>query len=270
MNAYLVSVKTAQGTLDLASSLLNEGVLPEDISVIVDEMFSERLAGSSERSAVPTMAMDLLTEPEEDADFDYASTGNPEMKRSSDNALSPHRPIYESEVGAGISTASPGDSVSSIDEMDDSQSVAEEMMEPLGTLDIRDQGPETPSLDDIPGSRSRLSSPTGIHGLELGVGVGLLAALIPAVVPGVGVVMGDGPLASDLLAEQGRAIDEGVAPFLRAQGLEEADATRFEDALASGGGILEVAAASGEASGRQIVGILESHDHGRYKVVSVD
>ena len=37
MKAYLVSVSEAEHTLELASALLNEGVKPEDLSIIVDE-----------------------------------------------------------------------------------------------------------------------------------------------------------------------------------------------------------------------------------------
>lgn len=269
MKAYLVSVTDAAHTLELASALLEEGVRPEDLSIVVDESVSERVMGTNSSNGFPRVERDLLTGDDENEDLDYASTGNPEMERAADNSLDPHVPLYESEIGGGISTASPSDSVSSIEEMDESESVAEEMMDPLGTLDMRDQGSETPGLEDVPGKTSRFSSPTGIHGQEAGVGVGLLAALMPAVVPGVGLVMGDGPLASDLLAEEDKAIDEGVGPFLRAQGLEEPEITRFESALASGGGILEVTAASGEASGRQVKEVLESHNHSRFVMLDV-
>lgn len=269
MKAYLVSVTDAEHTIELASALLDEGVLPEDLSVILDESYSDRISGSSRMNGVPRIQRDLLAD-EEDANLDYAGSGNPEMERASDDSLSPREALYESEIGGGISTARPEDAVSSVEEMDDSQLVAEEMMDPLGTLDFRDQGPETPSLEDVPGRTSRFSTATGIHGQEAGVGVGLLAALMPAVVPGVGMVMGDGPLASDLLAEEDRAIDQGVAPFLRAQGLHETDANKFEATLASGGGILEVSAASGQASGRQVMEVLRIHNHSRYVVLDVD
>ena len=270
MKAYLVSVADAEHTLELASALLDEGVLPEDISIIVDESVSDRISGSTNGSGVQRIERDLLTADDEDDEMDYASSGNPEMDPSYDSSLNPHVPLYESEVGGGISTASPSDAVSAIEEMDDSESVAEEMMDPLGTLDFRDQNAETPSLEDLPGKTSKFSTPTGIHGQEAGVGVGLLAALMPAVVPGVGIVMGDGNLASDLLGEEDRAIDEGVRPFLLAQGLPEGEATQFEATLASGGGILEVTAASGQASGHQVRGVLDSHNHSRYLIVDVD
>jgi hypothetical protein len=269
MKAYLVSVTDAQLTVELASALLDEGVLPEDLSVILDESYSDRISGSTTTNGVQRIQCDLLAD-EEDENMNYAGSGNPEMEPASENSLNPHEALYESEIGGGISTSRPEDDVSGVEEMDDSESVSEEMMDPMGTLDFRDQGPETPSLEDVPGRTSRFSTATGIHGQEAGVGVGLLAALMPAVVQGVGLVMGDGPLASDLLAEEDKAIDEGVAPFLKAQGLEELDATKVEAVLASGGGIIEVSAASGQASGRQVLNVIESHNHSQYLVLNVD
>jgi hypothetical protein len=268
MKAYLVSVSDAEHTLELASALLDEGVLPEDISVIVDESISEKISGTSNGNGVQRIGRDLLTD--DDRDINYAGTGNPEMDPSFENSLEPEDPLYESEIGGGISTASSSDSVSGVEEMDDSQSASEEMLDPLGSLDFRNQGMETTGIDDVPGRTSSFSTPTGIHGQEAGVGVGLLAALMPAVVPGLGLVMGDGPLASDILAEEDKAIEEGVTPFLKAQGLEEGEATRFEAALAAGGGILEVTAASGQASGRQVHDVLETHNHSRFLILDVE
>src|ERR1051325_11553501 len=194
MKAYLVSVTDAEHTIELASALLDEGVLPEDLSVILDESFSGRISGSTASNGAQKIQRDLLAD-EEDENIDYAGSGNPEMDPASDDSLVPHEALYESEIGGGISTSRPEDAVSSVEEMDDSESVSEEMMDPLGTLDFRNQGPETPGLEDVPGRTSRFSTATGIHGQEAGVGVGLMAALMPAVVPGVGLVMGDGPLA---------------------------------------------------------------------------
>jgi hypothetical protein len=272
MKAYLVSVQSAEHTLELAAALLDEGVRPEDLSVVVEEGFSSRVSNGDAMGGPPRLEADLIAKPTGREEMDYASTGEIEMDRSYEAANNQRGVIYESEIGGGISTASPDDSVSSIEEMDDASEIAERTLDPLGDFDARNGPPSAmgPDPEDVPENLSRGGSPTGIHGQEGGLGVGVLAALIPAVVPGVGVVMGDGPLASDLLAEEERAMDEGVIPFLRSQGLPDGEAAKFEAALASGGGILEVTAASGEASGRQVLGVLESHNHSRYLVVDVE
>ena len=270
MKAYLVSVTDAEHTLELAAALLEEGVKPEDLSVVVDEVIAGRVAGNGNGST-PRLESDLVTDPSRTEDLTFASTGELEMERSYEAADNREGILYESEIGGGISTASFDDSVSGIEEMDSSEEMAEEILHPLGDYDARTaaSGPDA-ELEDTPGSNDPKSSPTGIHGQEAGLGVGVLAALIPAVVPGVGVVMGDGPLASDLLAEEDKAIDRGVAPFLKTQGLDDTEANKFEATLASGGGILEVSAASGEASHRQILDVLESQNHSRYLVVDLE
>lgn len=270
MKAYLVSVTDAEHTLELAAALLEEGVKPEDLSVVVDESVASRVAGAGNGSA-PRVESDLVIDPSRQSDIRFASTGELEMERAYEAADNREGLIYESEIGGGISTASFDDSVSGIEEMDDSEVKAEETLHPMGDFDERTPvtGPEM-DLEETYGSNVPGSSPSGIHGQEGGLGVGVLAALIPAVVPGLGVVMGDGPLASDLLAEEDKAIEKGVTPFLEAQGLKEPETTKFEAALAAGGGILEVTTASGEASRRQILDVLESHNHSRYVVVDVE
>lgn len=270
VKAYLVSVTDAEHTLELAAALLDEGVKPEDLSVVVDESYAARISGAGNGSA-PRLESDLVTDPSSTEDLTFASTGELEMERSYEAADNREGILYESEIGGGISTASFDDSVSGIDEMDSSQEMAEETLHPLGDFDARTaaSGPDA-DLEETPGSNDPKSSPTGIHGQEAGLSVGVLAALIPAVVPGLGLVMGDGPLASDLLAEEDKAIEKGILPFLEAQGLEEPDATRFGAILASGGGILEVSAASGEASHRQILDVLESQNHSRYLIVDIE
>ena len=271
MKAYLVSVTDAEHTLELAAALLEEGVKPGDLSVIVDEAVAGKVAGA-ENGSLPKIESDLVADrPMKNGDITYAATRNPEMERSIESLMDEPAPLYESEIGGGVSTAGFDDDVSSPEELDDVPDMAEETYIPLEDFDERTPvtGPEL-GLEETRGANVPDSSPSGIHGQEAGLGVGVLAALIPAVVPGIGVVMGDGPLASDLLAEEDKAIDRGVAPFLEAQGLKEPETTKFEAVLASGGGILEVTAASGEASHRQILEVLESQNHSRYVIVDVE
>lgn len=260
MKAYLVSVPTTQEALDLAAALLDEGVRPEELSVVLDEGYSERISDSGPVSPPPSLGEDLVAERRHHTDFNYSATHNPEMEPAMEAHLEALRPLYESEVGGGISTASARDAVSAVEEMDDSNEIAEELMHPLGARDVRTHGPHSLSEidpEDIAGQFDDATERTAIHGYESGLGVGVLAALIPAVVPGVGVVLGDGDLASDLLGEEEEAIENGMRPFLKRRGLSESEAIRFESTVLNGGGVLEVGAASGEASARQVRKILD-------------
>jgi hypothetical protein len=269
MKAFLVSASDAQQALELAAALLEEGVEPDDLSVVLDEAFASKLEGLGSNGAHGRVQSDLVTDRDGNKDFDYRGTGDPEMERAIESVDDHEAPLYESEIGGGVSTATYDDDVSGVEEMDDSEEASEEMIQPLGDRDVRERNPRKADPSETVAQTGRGSTPSGIHGKEAGMGVGVLAALIPAVVPGVGVVMGDGPLAADLLAEEDKAIEEGVGPFLRGQGLSAGEASQFESALASGGAILEVAAASGEASGRQVRSVLESLNGSKMVVVDV-
>lgn len=266
MKTYLVSFLDAEGALGLASALLDEGVQPEDMSVVMAESWAERLTDAGPLSVQrPLPGEDLVADLDGDGDEDYASTGDPGMDRSYDVNRGRPAPLYESEIGGGVSTSDPNDEVSAIEEMDDSETIAEEMTYPLGARDVRTHGPRSMSeinAEDYAARSGRRQSPTGVHGDEMGLSVGVLAALIPAVVPGLGVILGDGPLASDLLAEENLAIDEGIGRFLRNQGVEEKDISRAERTLDSDGAILEVAYASGEASRAQVERLIRQYADG--------
>lgn len=262
MKTYLVSVPTGDQALELAGALLDEGVLPEHLSVVLDESFAGRITGIQPQPTRERIETDLVAE-RANRDLRYATTGNPEMERSFKPPLADPQPIYESEVGAGISTASPNDDVSGIEEMDDASEFAEESLYPFGARDVRTHGPRSFSELDAesyaptaPG-RDVQSSATGIYGQDGGYGVGVFAALVPASVQGVGEVLGDGALATDLMDYEGDEADLGKV--LRARGLASAAASAAELAFNGGAGLIEVAAASGEASARQIQAVLDRY-----------
>lgn len=272
MKAFLVSVPTAAETLEIAAALLDEGVRPQDLSVILDEDFGDRLSDSGPTALRGRIDEDLIVERQGRDDLTYAATHNPEMEPAIEASRQVMEPLFESEVGGGISTASPRDSVSAVEEMDEASEFAEELLHPTGARDVRTHGPRSFSeldAEDIAGTVANGTTGTSIHGFEAGLGVGVLAALIPAVVPGVGVVLGDGDLASDLLGEEDLAIEEGLAPFLRRQGVPEPDVLRLESLVAAKGGVLEVLAASGEASARQIERILGANAHVRTLAIDI-
>lgn len=81
-----------------------------------------------------------------------------------------------------------------------------------------------------------------VGGAGIGFGVGSLAALASIFVPGVGIVVGGGALASALTAMLGTmaagAVAGGVTGYLVDQGMPSEVATDFESALHNGGAIL--------------------------------
>lgn len=271
MKGFLVSVPTVYETLELVAALLDEGVIPEDLSVVLDESFSDHLSDSSPTPSRSVLGEDLTADRSRGDSLNYARTHNEEMEPAGEASRSQTRPIYESEVGGGVSTSSTRDSVSAVEEMDESNEIAEELLHPQGARDVRTHGPRSFSeldAEDVAGRVDVQGDTSAIHGYESGQAVGVLAALIPAVVPGLGVVMGDGDLASTLLGEEDEAMEQGLAPYLTRKGVSQAAAVRFESVVSDGGGLVEVAAASGEASARQVRRILETVPQNR--VIPID
>lgn len=246
MTTYFACFGSREETLEAAGALLQEGVQPEDLTVVVDE--SERLDGRPAFAAVDDSLIlenDLLIERTVDeSSIDYARTTDPALEPAVDLVAEDRLPLHESIIGGGISTATPDDSVSSVDEMDDSQAAAEEMLYRTGLRDSREReeerDPEEAVSTGIQDFAPDQELGSGIHGEAEGTGTGELAALLPAAVPGVGVVMGDGFLATSLLDAANEAGGRGLVPLLVDQGLPEDEAVRYAAAVASGGGLVAV------------------------------
>jgi len=122
--------------------------------------------------------------------------------------------LYESRIGGGISTSSPDDDVSTVDEMDDSQTAAEEMSYPANAKSYSSQE----RLDVTRATNTGFFNTTdpGLEGLGLtdtgeesyGIHESDISSVI---VPGVGLVIGDGALATSLVGA-GVATEVGGAP----------------------------------------------------------
>jgi len=83
-----------------------------------------------------------------------------------------------------------------------------------------------------------------VKGASVGLGVGVLAALAAVFIPGVGLVIGGGALATALAgtaaAIGGGVIAGGVYGFLKDQGVPEDQALAYRETFDSGGVILAV------------------------------
>ncbi|HWD38485.1 MAG TPA: hypothetical protein VG944_06525 [Fimbriimonas sp.] len=86
-------------------------------------------------------------------------------------------------------------------------------------------------------------------GLAWGVGVGVLAGVASLIVPGVGLVLGGGALATALGGLAGAAgagaVAGAVTGYLKDQGMDEHLASNYQNVVESGGAILAVSVPSG-------------------------
>lgn len=100
-------------------------------------------------------------------------------------------------------------------------------------------------------------------GAGVGLGVGLLAAAATVFVPGVGVVLGGGVLATALAGVAGAtaagAIAGGLTGYLKDQGVSTETIDRIRETLGERGALVAVSAPSGDISAATIESLLDKY-----------
>lgn len=110
-----------------------------------------------------------------------------------------------------------------------------------------------------------------VKGAEIGLGVGILAGLASLLVPGVGLVLGGGALASAIgaaaLTTGAGAIAGGVTGYLKEQGVPGDAAERYQGIVEHGGAVLNVNLPSGnvdQATAEQVIAKYHATDVNLY------
>lgn len=100
-------------------------------------------------------------------------------------------------------------------------------------------------------------------GAGVGLAVGALGALASLLIPGFGLVLGGGALATALATGAGTvaagAVTGGVTGFLKDQGMDAAAAQDYEDAVKRGGALVELNVPSGDVGQVQAEEILAKY-----------
>lgn len=233
------------------ASLLDLGIQPEDLSLVVHRF-------SAGGPAVITDGDELLGryEPPTSAGLDL--TAGYQRKEEEGSYL------YESSIGGGISTSEPNDAADKVDEMDDSQSAAEDMSYPANDrsnasqemLDVA-QGaagsfdttaPDQPSI----GGAARSDSSIEVSAIE---------------VPGLGTVLGDGSLATiatgaAVAASAAGAPPTGIEAYLADAGMPGPQAEEAAECFRRGGAVLTATIRPGDAEAASVEEVLYSSGAG--------
>jgi hypothetical protein len=249
MSTFYASFPEASKAEVVALALLSEGVQPDDISLV-----------SSGQAAVMGEARgpghDDAIEPSEDATSFVGRADDPDQdklipERRDSNA---YMVIAEADTGAGISTFTPDDAASDYQEVDDIESIESDMLYPPADrpnarheVDDLQLALETgfptnvPVIDDF--KQSRLPGESALaHGLET----------IP--VPGLGVVMGGGALATAALdlGQDSTQSSDRLLDHLRSEGVPTSAAQDILSEVTHGGAILAVSLVPGEVDVKRI------------------
>jgi hypothetical protein len=234
----------------LLGALIEAGAAPEDLSLVV------------RRNGVPsTDKLEELTsgnELIESGEGEPAFYGHAAIQTEGSD-------IYESEIGGGIGTSTPDDDVSSVEEMDDSQSASESMSYPANGHSYSDEE-ERDALKATNTGFFHLTD-TGPNGLGLVDPEGdshqkLPSELSSLLLPHFGLVLGDGTLATELMGA-GIAATVGGDPAARLQDYLEDQAVPHDLAFMlakdfeGGGAVVAIATPPGGLDVDEIQRILE-------------
>jgi hypothetical protein len=241
--------------------LLDAGVAAEDISAVVNRKEIRESDGGEVRETAEGLAM-----------VDSGETG--ELGGAS-RVQREGSMRFESHIGGGIATSTREDSVSGVEEMDDSQEFAENMSYPdagsYSSQEARDvaEGANTGYFDTTkPQNESLYGERTEEIGMTLSSGDDLESLIVP----GLGLVLGSGPLATAVLGaglatESGGAPAASLADYLQDQGVEKGLSYQLSKDFEEGGAIIAVAAPVGQVQQESVETVLNGYGATRLETV---
>jgi len=238
MSTFIAAYQNVSSARRALQSLLGDGISPDDISMVCHAEVTE-LNGDGVGKL-------------EDASFMIGRDDDPidnPAARMDDTDPNRIRYVQESNIGGGISTATIDDSADNVEQMDDSQSAAEEMISPP-----EDRPASRHEVDDL---QLTLDSgfPTPVPVIDPVTDAGIVPnheydeSLDTLPIPGFGLVMGGGALATVALDFVNRPPAEGsnrFRAFLENEGVPGEQAHEMLQAVESGGAVLAVAVIPGE------------------------
>jgi hypothetical protein len=285
-NTIYASFNDASLAEKAAGALLDNGVKAEDLSLVRNQP-TDTYAGDngtwsagSEVGMTPSTSGQDYTNKQLDTDLNpqgnaYTSTGNTgtwtgTSANNENEGVSYTGSVYGTDMaGTGSPTAfsasdTPAENVYDANNGYGDTSYRES---DLNTDSYkRDKSDKTPG-DYEKAAKEGISTTTGadagagaIKGAGWGLGVGILAGIASLIIPGVGLVLGGGALATAIggaAATTGAgAIAGGVTGYLKDQGMDEEVATDYDKVVKNGGAMIAVTLPSGnvdEMTAREIL-----------------
>ena len=247
-----------------AGALLDFGVRKEDIALVARETTREEATIASERSQErrniaqlgyrggEARAATVLDRPMPD----YAPTV---LDSGFNNPQSHGFPVLEDQTHDA-----------DLDGLDDTSKGY--IVTSARTVETIDDGP---GIDDAAKDGISVTTPAdaaagAVSGAGWGLGIGILAGLACLTIPGVGLVLGGGALATAIAGAIGvtaaGAAAGGVVGYLKDQGMPDHIATDYNSTLTEGGAILAVTTPSGSIEATEAAAILRKYGATRVDV----
>jgi len=248
MSTYYATFKDSKAAIATLADLLQQGVKADDISLIspdLDGQFVTDLDSSLVPSEDATSFVGRNDDPDRDGLLSVdGSSDVPEYQRFT---------TLEEGPIAGIDTSDSGTNVDSVDQADDSQEIADQMTYPRSGTSFSEHQRDEDNLSMLTGFPT---PPPIIEELPdtRGDEPGRLESIS---VPGLGMVVGGGGLATAALDPKGA---EAIFSYLRDEGVPEDQAREYRAAVQRGVAMLAVAITPGLVDENAIERIVERHD----------
>lgn len=224
MSTFYAAFPDSQAAQQMVRQLLTDGIPLDDISLVTrDGQAGEPVIGSVG-----------------DASYFVGRADDPTRGLIDDTSIGAEYEAAEvSDIGGGISTADSSKNVDSVDQMDDSQTAAEDQLYPR--FDASNSSHE---MDDLNRAvRTGFPSPVTPLDNDFAGDSESDRSLDPVVVPGLGVVMGGGDLATaafDWAGKNGEPDPSSLLTYLQDEGVPPGPANELLSHLGNGGAIMAV------------------------------
>lgn len=246
--ATFINTKAASAVV---TELVQGGVRPEDISLVTKQS--------------PNYPRNLeLTETSEsvgDASYLVGRSDDPEPLLDLRPPFERFSTIEGSPIG-GIDTSETSLDVDSVDQADDSQELAEDMMYPRDSISQSEHQRDDLGLAMETGFPTTIPTIDGLKDEQSQLSEDLESQLETIIIPGFGYVIGGGAMATQALdfsnKDEAGAI-ESLLSHLRSEGVPRWAAERYVQSLMNGGSIVAVTVTPGELDELAIEDIFDKH-----------
>jgi hypothetical protein len=256
-----------------AGALLDHGVRSEDLSIVsshTDASGQTTTSSSSYGASRGDGDNDLKNAG--DAGMGYMAAAGDKVAEAGNRTMAGIHDALGNDAGeAKYEAAADRQNRESHQHMGAAGSEARDATDMSGSGGTTSRSTDTDSGDDIENSAKHgISTTTGadagagaVKGAGWGLGIGAAAALASLFIPGVGLVVGGGALATalgGLAAATGAGAAAGaVTGYLKDQGVDEHVAADYDRTVQGGGAVLAVTAPSGDCSREEIQEVLTKY-----------
>ena len=241
MSTYYATFADHQRAKDALRELLRGGVRPDDASLLLP---NDTVADTQDLTAGGTVG---------DASYRVGRSDDPAGSIDQDDPTVEMTTIAQSAV-SGIDTSNSAYTGDSVDQMDDSQSVAEDTLYPYREISQGEHESDdlartvtsgmptsVPEIDDIrDGDEMQDQNEEGLEALD---------------VPGFGAALGNGGLATAALGEG--SVEPRLTDFFKDDGVPDEAASDMTKALSAGHALLAIVATPGEIDEPTVEAIAE-------------